>query len=326
MITTTQAAQKIVISHPDRSLSDTMEAFFSDAQFSTTREDQESLEARAAHNLPQLSESPLVIVGDPYVDQLLAKGNRFLDAPEEGTNKLVQRVKEEFGSFAGIMVNSALLPFSWFSNGSFPKTKDIRGVPIVASGPQTPELLTNELERMLNIRRGFVRTFAHDASRAATALGLYLYLHNKPGRSPLLDADAIRIKKNELASETSGYEKSLRNFDPTLSGSSFLLVHNLPISVIPITAEVSPELCSKGIEISAEYVETQVGASLIVKAGIARFRRAVDAISALYDGSLPATGGADQVEALKHAEETLTAFDDFLKVVYNLWTTRKDHE
>jgi hypothetical protein len=118
------------------------------------------------------------------------------------------------------------------------------------------------------------------------------------------------------------HEKTLRKFDPMSSSLRYLLIDYLGPYVTPIAKTVAEEPPLQGTEISAAYLETQVGASRIVNTGIEQFRRVVAAISELYDASVSEPERVD----LQHVQQVVTDFDNFLKAVHNLWTTRFEVE
>jgi hypothetical protein len=319
METAIKAAQKIVVKHPDESLNKILGEMFS--TWSTTREDEVSLQERNTHGLPRVDQCPLVVIGDPYTQD-----NRFLDATPESIGELIKKVKEEHGDFAGIVVNSALQPQGWFSDASFLNKKDMSvlnkkdmsGVPIVLSGIDACDELIAESRRMLDIRRGFVRAFAHDACHGLQALVFYLLPFYSSTGTQSSDAKSIQLKKSEMELAAVDYEKTLRKFDPMSSSLRYQLIDYLGPYVTPIAKTVAEEPPLQGTEISAAYLETQVGASRIVNTGIEQFRRVVAAISELYDASVSEPERVD----LQHVQQVVTDFDNFLKAVHNLWTTR----
>ncbi len=299
-------AQQIITIHPNKALAKTMDNCFSEFNLSIKQEDKDSWQNRSKYGLPRIAESPLIIIGNPYFES-----NLFPDAPEQGIRKLIDNVKEKHGHFAAIVVNPALPPRGWSSSPSNAESKDFHGVPIVLLGAKASKQLMEESKRLLRIRRGLVSAFAHDAAHALTALSFYLSVFTDTKR------------KEEMQSTAKNYEDGLRKFNPKSSGSQFLLTNHLGAPyVTPITNAASEESQSQGTVISADYLETQVGASLIVESGIKRLSGVVAEISTLYDLAVSKPNSTELNLALQKASNAADDFYDFLKVVGKLWTTR----
>jgi hypothetical protein len=252
-------AQKVIVMEQDPNLSETMSEYI-DGRGLSVAPDQDAATARA-----NIRPSPVLLVGDPYVQLELTGGVDFYQRPVEAVGHLCDYARANHGDSAAVVIATALLPLNWddFERSTFPSPEGqirmIAGVPVIEKGVDSMALITSTLNGVLSVRNGFSRQIAHLAANFLAEAGLVCLAVESA-----LDEGNRNLALSEFSEFASSADLRLADierFSPQLASNKYIFRQGQLGGVLPVTDSVT--IVKEDRLIDSQYLERAVGATYV---------------------------------------------------------------